>query len=584
MSIQVQTGASAIDWSSILSKLGDVEKTTDVNGKEVFKITTKTADGTERTATIGVPDLELPNGVDSASLESLVSKLEATGLGFTEEQIKEMKEAVVKAYESAAKAVGDVKSFSKGKVLFDLYALMSLMIEIAQAQRDSAREMRTAQNQSIQKAIMDQADQQRQAAMTGMIVGIVCGAASAAVSIGMMVGQSFAAKSQSQIMNQSGADSANMRANMLQNTDTTAHADAQLNKITAKVGNEVATRVSADFDSKLTGAQAGDLGARVDAAANRVATAEQNLQTKTSELETAQANLDQKSQAVTAAEQNFTPEKKAALEASREKQNYITEQMNAHEPVDPERIAQYDARIGNVDIAEAKTAEATLNTANQEKTLAQNEVNIKQNAVDLANTELTNAKTELKAAQNDYVKTVQDVAAQYKDKYQQAIERQANPPPGADKKQLAADVKAAKTDMEMAFAKEAKLLSDNNVISPADMKDIIAAARVKVDVSTDRAMQRMDFKSAERRISTLMGVNNINQSIGGVLQTMSQSLATMQSAEATKISAQTKAQEEMFDQTKDLFQQEQKVIDAVLQLLSAVISTETQSMRDAIQA
>ena len=40
----------------------------------------------------------------------------------------------------------------------------------------------------------------------------------------------------------------------------------------------------------------------------------------------------------------------------------------------------------------------------------------------------------------------------------------------------------------------------------------------------------------------------------------------------------------MLDQTRDLFSQEQKLIDQVIQLFSAVIQAENQSMRDAIQA
>ena len=41
---------------------------------------------------------------------------------------------------------------------------------------------------------------------------------------------------------------------------------------------------------------------------------------------------------------------------------------------------------------------------------------------------------------------------------------------------------------------------------------------------------------------------------------------------------------EMLDQTKDLFAQDQKVIDAVVQLMQAVLQAETTSIRDAIQA
>ena len=150
--------------------------------------------------------------------------------------------------------------------------------------------------------------------------------------------------------------------------------------------------------------------------------------------------------------------------------------------------------------------------------------------------------------------------------------------------QLKADVESTRTDMEMAFAKEAQLLSEDGVMTPSEQKDLVATARARVDVTMERVTQRVDFKAAERKMTTLMGVNNINQAIGGVLQSTAQNLSTIKASDATRQESETKREEEMLDQTKDLFSQEQKLIDQVIQLFSAVIQAENQSMRDAIQA
>ncbi|MBP5284673.1 MAG: hypothetical protein ILO34_01030 [Kiritimatiellae bacterium] len=182
------------------------------------------------------------------------------------------------------------------------------------------------------------------------------------------------------------------------------------------------------------------------------------------------------------------------------------------------------------------------------------------------------------------MKTVQDIAAQYEERYQTAVDRLANPPEGASKAQLEADVAAARKDMEMAFAKEAKLLSEDGVLSPSDKKDLVKAARIKVDDTMDRVYKRADYKLSERKLSTLMGINNINQAAGGVLQSAVQNYSAIKSSDATRQGAETQREEEMLDQTKDLFQQEQKLIDQVVQLFAAVIQAESQSMRDAIQA
>ena len=60
--------------------------------------------------------------------------------------------------------------------------------------------------------------------------------------------------------------------------------------------------------------------------------------------------------------------------------------------------------------------------------------------------------------------------------------------------------------------------------------------------------------------------------------------AAVQQAEQQRVQAEQQREQEMLDQTKDLFAQDQKVIDAVVQLMQAVLQAETTSMRDAIQA
>lgn len=589
MSIEINTAAKGVNWESLLSSIGDVQKADSVDGKQSFTITTN-VNGEARTLTVNVPnDLEIPETVDQGTLEGLVDKLKATGLGFTDEQVAQMKGAIAKLYADTQSALSSVASKSTGQVLFDLYALMALMIDVAQSQRDAAREMRTAENLAMQKAIQNQADDQRSAAMVGLLVGVTCGIVSAGASLGLMAWQGVTASTQDKIMAQSGADAAKMHSQALQNTDSPAHAETHLAALQQKPGGgDISNRVSAEFDSNLVDAQAGDLRTNLSNANTRVSNAEQSLATKTAELETAQQTLEQKTQAKNDA-QTRVDSLNDSINAYWEKNTYIrTQGQNA----DPNVIAEFNNRIGpnaeNFNVNQAHTdleaAQVDLNRANTELTEAQNDVRVKQGAVDLANTELTNAKTELAQAKANYCKTVSDVAAQYEEKYQTAVERLHNPPAGADKAQLKADVDTAKNEMEMAFAMEAKYLTKDGAMTPAEQKDLVASARARVDVTTDRATHRMDFRAAERRLSMISGLNNINQSIAQVTQAMSANLSATRNAEATRQGADTKKEEEMLDQTKDLFSQEQKLIDQVVQLFSAVIQAESQSMRDAIQA
>ena len=156
MSIQVNTNATAVTWEQLLSSLGDVQKADSVEGKQAFTITSK-VDGETRTVTVSVPDdLEIPEEVDQTTLNGLVDKLAATGLGFTDEQIAQMKDAIADMYKALESATSEVAAKSKGNALFDLYALMALLIEVAQSQRDAAREMRTSENIVVQNSIQNQ--------------------------------------------------------------------------------------------------------------------------------------------------------------------------------------------------------------------------------------------------------------------------------------------------------------------------------------------------------------------------------------------------------------------------------------------
>ena len=593
MSITIDTSIRAVNWETLLSSLGDVQKTDSIDGKQNFTITTN-VDGEAKTINISVPDdLEIPATVDQGTLEGLVDKLKGMDVGLTDEQVSQMKDSIAKLYADASSAATKVASKSTGKVLFDIYALLTLMIEVAQSQRDAARQMRTTENLAIQKAIQNQADDQRSAANIGLIIGVTCGLISAGASIGLMIGQGVSAHTQNKIMAQSGADAAKMHSQALQNTDSPANANAKLATLQQKPGGgDLSNRVNAEFDRQLVDNQAGDLRTNLSNANAKVNAAEQNLATKHTELETAQQTLEQKTQAKNEAQARVDElGGKAAIEdrinAYWEK-NTLIQQKGGIENCDPQVIEQYNARIGpnadNFNVQEAHEPLSALDRTTQELNTAQNDVNLKQNAVNQANTELTNAKTELASAKANYVKTVQDVAAQYEEKYQTALERQANPPAGADKAQLKADVATAKKEMEMAFALEAKYLTQDGAMTPAEQKDLVAAARARVDLTTDRATRRTDFKSSERTMTLLVGINNINQSVNQVTQSMASNLAATRNAEATRQGADAKKEEEMLDQTKDLFAQEQKLIDQAIQLCSTVTQTENQSMRDAIQA
>ena len=600
--MSIQVNSSSVDaakmWETILSTVGDVQKTTTAEGKDALTVTI--GDGASvRTVTMVPDDLELPATADSAALDSLVAKLKGVGLEMTTEEVAVFKEAVTKAYDAAAKALAEVKSTSRGNTMFDLYALMKLMVEVAQKQRDAQREMRSSENLLVQKAIQNQADQQRDAAWLGLVVGVTCGLISAGFSFGMMIGQSAAASRQSSLANNAGLDAASTKVDMLKMTDSTVHADQQLATIQNKVGGETSNRVLNEFNSKVNGGEAGNLKLKVDEASTNLENAKLTLQAKEINLEATRGvhsekvgaqNTAQQAYDAKAAEVGLADKQTAFDQAVGAKQQYIRQEMNAGREPAQNELARLDSNTAQAKAAldEAKQTlqpyETRLTNAKLEVADAQGNVANAQNDVTLAKSKIDTAKADLAKAKTDYVETLKSVGDEYAERYQVALDRQNNPPEGVDKATLAADVKQAKDDMLMARALEAKALSEPDLLSPAEQKQLVNSAKMENDVAIRRLNESEDYKQAGMTIQRLMGINGIIMSIGGTLQSMTQNLSALQQAEATRQGAEQQRETEMLDQTKDLFAQDQKVIDSVIQLMQAVLQAETTSIRDAIQA
>lgn len=587
--------SGTVNLEALLSHIGDVQKTTDVaTGKEVLTLSVRN-EGIPSNYTVNIPQIETPSKVDSAAIDSLAAKLQNGGaLKFTPEQFNVFKDQVVKTYDKTSKVLNDASSSSstsKSNVMFDIYTLMALLVEVAQKQKEANRETRHSQNSAMQKAIQDQADQQRAAAEIGLIVGVVCGAVSAIASAVMMGMQVSSFAKQLQITKSAGLDASTTKATTLAHTDTVAHAEAKLQTVEAQVGPEVADQVKADFGAQLVDDQAGNLGqnfqdartnlanaetAKVNAE-NNLQTAKNNLETARTKQQTAQQELDAKKAEVGLDAKTAKYEKAVTDAADPQKQKMFTKEL-----------LDNDVATAKAELDQAKALvqpkETALNDAKQAVTDAQAEVNNRQNDVNIANQNKTQAENAFNQAKANYSKTIQDVGEQYAEKYQTAIERRENPLPGADKAQLEQDVQTARAEMEMARAYEAKLLAADDVMTPSEQKDMVKMARAEVHEATKAVLNRDDYKIHEQRIQMFSGINGIISSLGQLGQNIGQGVSSMQAAEATKIGAEEKRQEELADQSKELYDEEQKLIDSVLQLMQAVSQAETQSMRDAIQA
>ena len=210
MSIQVNSGATAVNWEALLSKLGDVQQTTDAAGKTSFTVTMQVG-GETKTCTFGIPDdLEVPKTIDEAAINSICDKLLAgkDAFNLSDADVKEIRDNLTSIFKELQTVDAASGASPKKTIMFDLYRMMALLVEVAQKQRDAAREQRLAENMQIQSSILAQAEQQRTAAVTAMIASFACCAIQLGASAYVIGKETAAFKTQVDTLETSGVNAA----------------------------------------------------------------------------------------------------------------------------------------------------------------------------------------------------------------------------------------------------------------------------------------------------------------------------------------------------------------------------------------
>ena len=251
MSLQVNGNVGGINWESLLQQVGNLTKTSAPGEKPVLTFTSTAADGTQCEIKVSIPDdLDLPATVDQAAIDSLCAKLAADPkLGVTNQQIQELHDALT-AVLNATSVPGAINALSTSKsVMFDLYKLMALLVEVAQKQRDAARSLRSAESAQIQNSIQKQADYQRNAAFWSIVGAISC-CAIQGVAMGVsLYKQASAFKTQLASLETSGVGSARENLTMLQAGESAQGAQQQLASARAHIDDAAAQRIQNSFDN-----------------------------------------------------------------------------------------------------------------------------------------------------------------------------------------------------------------------------------------------------------------------------------------------------------------------------------------------
>ena len=610
MSINIDTGATAVSWESLLNAIDGATKTDGAQGVADTRSVTfnTTVDGVETPVTVKIPDdLELPATVDAAAIESLCEKLvKDSGLNFTEAQIKQIHDTLQTTLSQLSGAINtDPKSKS---VMFDLYKLLALLVEVAQKQRDAMREMRLAENLSVQKAILNQAEAQREAAVTGMIAGAICCAMQVAATGVAMYQQAKAFNSQLGTDKTSGLDVARQSVDMMKAANTQDSAQTQLNKVKAEVGTQMSldghTRITSKVEGGFNNGQVSEAHARFTEARDAFKT--KTVLSQTMQVLGSEANID----TVTSAELNgFDAPELANVKTAVAKLDAFKAEaakLDRYPGLSAEDKAFFaDASTKPFEslsmadrtrMMQLKMSNGTLSVDNfnfGDKPLEQLKADVK-TAFDAANADLKaqiapdgSATKELEAARTNLRAQVKLEMQSYEDSYDNALQEFNDVSKNGTKAEIAAA--SQKLDTAAAELKYARAIGNAKLMQPdvtdakthlADVNETTAAYQA---AQTTRA-NSVDYIKASNTITKAQAVNNLIAAIGGASQGFIANLTQMQQADATKQGAQSKKSEEELDQTKDLFNQALSLVDSIVKLMQAVRAAEAQSMRDAIQA
>lgn len=249
------TETSNIDWNAVINKaLSDKgTKGTDdgtsvvLNGDNVTISVRDPSSGTSVSRTLALPQLR--EGREKEDAAAFLTAL-ADDIDEIVASLKTIAQGAGETEPTGASATTTTRTTNAQQALFSIYELMALMQQIAQQQRDSAREIRTTELQSEVASIKGQAEYQRKAAMYGMIVSAV----STAIQGAIMIGTSVASVKGLQKMDQTGAGQNLNQAKADVKTLETAVGNPDslanhVNTISAKTSEPAQTAVGERLDS-----------------------------------------------------------------------------------------------------------------------------------------------------------------------------------------------------------------------------------------------------------------------------------------------------------------------------------------------
>lgn len=494
-----------------------------INGDSVV-VSVTDASGATKAITVSVPDLGSAGGtVDQAVLQSVADKivaiasaLQTAGTEDDKASAQALQSALEELKTASARSTGpSINTTNTSKALFDLYALMALMVEVAQTQRDQSRQIRLTENQQIQNSIKQQAQSMRDAAEIALGFGIASCLISGVMSVASLYKQSAAFKQQGAAT--TSIDVPKQELKLAQLATDKPGALANFQKVSGATQADVKTAAHADG----LDAQQQSFKTTIEATDKRIDTAMAKQKAASDQL----AALEDDPQA--------TPEAKQA--AMKDFKDASDEVMRAKESrLDTERkfFDSLETRIKSNDAAIALKRDA----------IATKEAELKKPGVTPERS--AQLKQEISTAREDV------------------------------------DILRSKGQYLRAYTVNQKAQYASYATTNAD----ISAAQNKYDFAKREMELGSQFAGGQQMMNRWMGIQQVSMTISQMVNAWGNMGGEMSRAEATMEGAEQAQHNEQLDQIKDLFSQAETVVQAVIQLMQAVLSAENESLMEAIRA
>lgn len=531
-----------------LARAGDAKAVQGADGN--LTVTFTGANGLSQTVTIAPPALD-----------------EATGT-LTEEGLADLRAKLDGAFDALKAALGRATTLSASdtapatdaqKMLFDIYALMQLMLEIAQKERESARTQRQADLSREVADIRCQAEQQRTAARNGLIMSCVFSAASICAQAGTFFASSAAQASAAKMTKASGVDQAQQNLSLL-SARNGAETGANLTKAGKSMTPEQLQAAKANFAKSETAKATLDSAveqreAHIEASARgkaitaeldgKIAPKQAEVDRLTAEVETLESDIAQAGEARAA----VGGKGESALDAElAEKKTALTK---AQGELDGLRAQREDA------LEAAGASDAKLQALNEKVKTANDAY------VDALNLDQSQLEAKLGAKRLELTQ----------------LERN----PAANK----AEIKAAKAeiaDLEQQRTWGRAYVTDQKM--KGGYTDSLAADIEAAEQSFGKATKMLEhdaaYKAAEARAHGWQTAGDLLRQTGQLLEGITQSVTGMQQAAATEYEAAAKTAEDARAESDDLATSAQQLVQSVLDLLQAILAAENQSINQIV--